>query len=248
MSCSHTPRRRLPLRVMALLSALSLGQLMGAAAATTLEDLALDRPGPEELERASELGEALDRLEARVEAAESAGRSLREYHAQQVAPLVAYLQARSRPWTRNRRGTANLHRVVVALIREGRREGIDPRLLAAMLLVENPWIDPFAQSPVGAVGLMQVMPFHAGSWGCGRTDLTHVETNVCHGTKILAAALRRTQGDLDAALLRYNGCLHGTNTPDCHRYPSKVYRFAEALAPPSEAEPATAEPATQFRQ
>ena len=25
-----------------------------------------------------------------------------------------------------------------------------------MLLVENPWIDPFAQSPVGAVGLMQL--------------------------------------------------------------------------------------------
>lgn len=248
MSCSHTPRRRPPLRVMVLLSALSLGQLMGPAAATTLGDLAPERPVAEDLGRPSELGEALDRLEARVDAAEAAGRALREYHAQEVAPLVAYLQARSRPWTRNRRGTANLHRVVVALIREGRREGIDPRLLAAMLLVENPWIDPFAQSPVGAVGLMQVMPFHAGSWGCGRTDLTHVETNVCHGTKILAAALRRTQGDLDAALLRYNGCRHGTNTPDCHRYPSKVFLFAEALPAPTQAEPATAAPASEFKQ
>jgi hypothetical protein len=38
---------------------------------------------------------------------------------------------------------------------------------------------------------------------------------------ILARNLRRT-GTTTAALLRYNGCVRGTNTPDCHRYPSKV--------------------------
>ena len=220
---------------------------MGPAAGSTLDDLALERSLATEAERPSELSEALDRLEARLDAAEFEGRALREYHAQEVEPLVTYLRARSRPWTRNRRGTADLYRLVVALVREGRREGIDPRLLAAMVLVENPWLDPFAQSPVGAVGLMQVMPFHAGSWGCGRTDLTHVETNVCHGTKILAEALRRTNGDLDAALLRYNGCRLGTNTPDCHKYPSKVYRFAQALPAPDQTATATVEPTGELK-
>ena len=28
-------------------------------------------------------------------------------------------------------------------------------------------------------------------------------------------------------LLRYNGCVRGTNTPRCHTYPSKVARYVE---------------------
>ena len=35
------------------------------------------------------------------------------------------------------------------------------------------------------------------------------------------ATCRRTSSST-AALLRYNGCVRGTNTPDCHRYPSRV--------------------------
>jgi hypothetical protein len=32
------------------------------------------------------------------------------------------------------------------------------------------------------------------------------------------------------ALLRYNGCVKGTNTPRCHTYPSKVKNFVESKA------------------
>jgi hypothetical protein len=32
------------------------------------------------------------------------------------------------------------------------------------------------------------------------------------------------------ALLRYNGCVRGTNTPRCHTYPSKVKNFVEKQA------------------
>src|SRR5690606_35308887 len=62
----------------------------------------------------------------------------------------------------------------------------------------------------------------AGAWGCIGHDLTDLETNICHGTKILAHAIKRSRSDLSRALLAYHGCVHGTNTPDCHRYPSWV--------------------------
>jgi hypothetical protein len=32
------------------------------------------------------------------------------------------------------------------------------------------------------------------------------------------------------ALLRYNGCVHGTNTKDCHGYPDVVRREVERSA------------------
>jgi hypothetical protein len=28
--------------------------------------------------------------------------------------------------------------------------------------------------------------------------------------------------------LRYNGCKYGTNTPNCHEYPTWVYQYVEA--------------------
>lgn len=175
-------------------------------------------------EQPSELAPLLDLVETRIGAVEEGAESLMAFHELHVDPLAEYLRTRATPWTRNRRGVADPYRIAVALVREGRREGIDPRLLAGILLVENPWLDPYARSPVGALGLMQVMPFHAGGWGCPGADLTHVETNVCHGARILAEYLR-VEGDVEAALLRYNGCRLGTNTPDCHRYPSRVYRY-----------------------
>ncbi len=125
-------------------------------------------------------------------------------------------------------------RIAVALLREGRRSGVDPRLLASVLLVEDPLLDPRAVSPQGAVGLMQVMPLHAGSWGCGSDDLTDPDSNICHGARILAHYIRLEHGDLNRALLRYNGCVHGSNTSDCERYPLRVYdneRLALAWRP-----------------
>jgi len=115
--------------------------------------------------------------------------------------------------------------VAGSLVQEGRKMGIAPSLLLAVMLVENPWIKPDTTSHMGAIGLMQVMPFHAGGWeGCPDADLTIPEVNICYGAKILAHALGRSGGDLDRALLRYNGCVLGTNTPKCHEYPSWVRR------------------------
>ena len=55
--------------------------------------------------------------------------------------------------------------------------------------------------PVGARGLMQVMPLHSGSgWGCGSKDLSTCEENIGHGVQILKQAIADAP-DMRRALL-----------------------------------------------
>lgn len=128
--------------------------------------------------------------------------------------------------------SSRAHQVAAALVREGRRRHVGSTLLVGVLLTENPLLDPRATSFVGARGMMQVMPFHAGKWGCGSRDLFDIESNICHGVAVLADNLGRSR-TLRQALLGYNGCVRGTNTPDCFRYPSKVYLHARKGAEPA---------------
>ena len=121
------------------------------------------------------------------------------------------------------------NRVAAALVREGRRANIGATLLVGVLLTENPDLEPRAMSSVGARGLMQVMPFHAGNWGCSSSDRFDIDANICHGVQILADNLKHSR-NLPTALQRYNGCVRGTNTPDCYRYSGKVYRSARRTA------------------
>lgn len=114
-----------------------------------------------------------------------------------------------------------VRRISRAVLRESRRQQVPPSLIAGVLLTENTTLRPEAESSVGAQGLMQVMPFHAGARLCNSEDLVDVDSNICHGTLILARNLRATSTST-AALLRYNGCVRGTNTPDCRRYPDLV--------------------------
>ncbi len=113
------------------------------------------------------------------------------------------------------------------LVANAYERGIDPATVVAIILVESSG-RPEATSNVGARGLMQVMPLHQGHWGCG-PDLYDIESNLCYGTSILGWNLDRFDGDERRALLAYNGCVHGTNTPGCHSYPDKVMRLRERL-------------------
>ncbi|MDQ6716986.1 MAG: lytic transglycosylase domain-containing protein [Gemmatimonadota bacterium] len=117
-------------------------------------------------------------------------------------------------------------RVADALVREGHRQNISPELLVGVVLTEDPELNPRARSHVGARGIMQVMPFHSGKWGCGSGDLFDVEANICHGVKILKQAIADTP-NMRVALLRYNGCVRGKNTRDCHSYDDKVLRHVD---------------------
>jgi soluble lytic murein transglycosylase-like protein len=114
-----------------------------------------------------------------------------------------------------------VRRVAQAVAAEAKRQHVAASLIAAVVVTENTTLTPAAQSSVGAMGLMQVMPMHAGRLGCQSDDLEQVESNICHGTKILSWNLRSTKSPF-VALLRYNGCVKGTNTPDCRRYPVRV--------------------------
>lgn len=119
-------------------------------------------------------------------------------------------------------------RVAWPLVQNSYLRGLDPATVVAIVLVESSG-RPKATSFVGARGLMQIMPMHEGLWtGCG-SDLYDIEANLCYGTSILADNLRRYGGDERRALLAYNGCVRGTNTPNCHTYPAKVRRLRERV-------------------
>jgi soluble lytic murein transglycosylase-like protein len=163
---------------------------------------------------------AVDGLEARTQHVSSLFDGVEDLYAEQVEPIERVLLG-------YRSDDPQLvRRVAVALVREARRTQLEPRLLLAVLLVENPWIDPGAASPVGAQGLMQVMPFHRGQWKPCAPRLDDIDANICHGARIFAWNLKASKGNIDKALLRYNGCVRGTNTPDCHQYPNHVYARA----------------------
>ncbi|MGH7476384.1 MAG: lytic transglycosylase domain-containing protein [Longimicrobiales bacterium] len=120
------------------------------------------------------------------------------------------------------RGVPNetARRVAWPLVEQAQTRALDPATVLAVLLIESRG-QPRATSPVGARGLMQVMPMHSGRWvGCGR-NLYDIEDNLCYGTSILSWYLRR-YGDERRALLGYNGCVRGTFTKDCFLYPDKV--------------------------
>ncbi|HUF65124.1 MAG TPA: transglycosylase SLT domain-containing protein [Gemmatimonadaceae bacterium] len=127
------------------------------------------------------------------------------------------------------RDSLHAQRVARALVFEGGKKNIDPALIIGVLLTEEATLNPNARSFVGARGLMQVMPFHSGQYGCASPDLFNIEANICHGVAILSEYMGKSR-NIERALLRYNGCVRGTNTPNCHTYPDKVLRYSRQAA------------------
>lgn len=126
--------------------------------------------------------------------------------------------------------TVRANTIALALVTEGSKKNLDPALLIGVLLTENAKLDPRARSNVSARGLMQVMPFHAGKWkDCPSSDLADIASNICYGTSILAQYIKRAPS-VQKALLNYNGCVRGTNTPNCQSYSGKVLKYADMAA------------------
>jgi soluble lytic murein transglycosylase-like protein len=91
---------------------------------------------------------------------------------------------------------------------------LPPDLVLALIEVESRF-DPWAVSPAGAVGLMQVMPFWPRELGV-QNQLVRVAPNIRMGCEILRYYLRAEHRNWSRALARYNGSV-GRNT-----YPALV--------------------------
>jgi soluble lytic murein transglycosylase len=88
---------------------------------------------------------------------------------------------------------------------------LEPELLAAVIYTESKF-DPDAESPSGAIGLMQLLPETAagiaertGGSRFETADLYDPELNVRYGSWYLRHLLDKYDGDLRKALAAYNG-------------------------------------------
>ena len=88
---------------------------------------------------------------------------------------------------------------------------LPPDLVLALIEVESRF-DPWAVSPAGAVGLMQVMPFWPSELGV-QNQLVRVAPNIRMGCEILRYYLRAEHRNWSRALARYNGSVGRTSYP-----------------------------------
>jgi soluble lytic murein transglycosylase-like protein len=135
-------------------------------------------------------------------------------------------------------GASRADSIARVAVREAYHRRIPPALVLGVMLTENEKFKPNARSKVGAMGLMQIMP-RLWTPNLGPIlghNLKDDETNLRYGVYILKHFAKRTADTLDptaviqTALLSYNGCVRGRNTPDCKAYPEKVRRHVESEA------------------
>ena len=96
--------------------------------------------------------------------------------------------------------------------------GLDPDLVAAVIWKESLG-RATSRGPVGAVGLMGLMPF---DWRPSPEELQNPWTNVFWGARALAHTIRDGDGDLFYALAAYNGGWKQTHLRVTRRYATEV--------------------------
>lgn len=111
-----------------------------------------------------------------------------------------------------------------------RERNLDPLLLIAVISIESRF-NPFSQSPVGAQGLMQVIPrFHQDKVppAAGEQPFLDPVTNVRIGAQVLQEAIRR-QGGLVDGLQYYAGAVDDEEKT----YATKVLAEKQRLEQPA---------------
>ncbi|AYH42312.1 transglycosylase [Azoarcus sp. DN11] len=122
--------------------------------------------------------------------------------------------------------TRALEPLLAAAERSGRKLGVDPLLIVAVMAIESSF-NPFAESQNGAQGLMQVIPrFHLDKIGrnAGEDALFDPMLNIRVGTQVLVEGVQRF-GSMQAALQYYGGALSDPNAS----YANKVLALQKRL-------------------
>ncbi len=131
--------------------------------------------------------------------------------------------------------SATHDRIARTILAEARSAGLDPLLVLAVIHVESAF-DPDALSPVGAVGLMQLleptMEEELQRSGHEKAEPNDPIANVTAGVRYLRRLLKTFGGEVDVALMAYNagpgrilGHLKAGEIPVRFReYPERVNR------------------------
>lgn len=138
-----------------------------------------------------------------------------------------------------------LSALVMEAFEIGRRSEIDPLLLLAVMAIESGF-NPFAQSPVGAQGLMQVMTrVHSDKYEPfgGKLAAFDPVTNLRVGAKVLQEYIQRS-GSIEGGLRYYVGA---ANLPDDRGYTAKVLAEHERLRQVAEGRAVPTVPAQPIR-
>jgi len=115
-----------------------------------------------------------------------------------MAPVVSAAEVEAIPADIPLSGDCDLDWIIY---RAGQKSGVDPRFIHAVIKQESKY-NSKAVSPVGAQGLMQMMPATAERFGL--KDPFDPAANVAAGTKYLKWLLKRFDGDVSLALAGYN--------------------------------------------
>jgi soluble lytic murein transglycosylase-like protein len=113
---------------------------------------------------------------------------------------------------------------------QARQFGLDPLLVVAMIAVESRF-NPLAESPMGAKGLMQIIPqFHLAKFSKfgGEQAIYDPEPNIHVGIRILKSYLLRT-GDMTSALQSYAGAVADQSDAYTQKVMSEKQRLESAL-------------------
>lgn len=120
----------------------------------------------------------------------------------EVRAVVEYLSRKYRV------AASAIEPMVMAALAAGERSRVDPMLIVAVMAVESGF-NPIAESPMGAQGLMQVIPrFHQDKLEAvtDNRSLLDPVVNIHVGTLVLKEYIRST-GSLEAGLQQYAGAV-----------------------------------------